>query len=119
MAKILDHEKKPFQVHTIKIINGGNSKAIIQCKDAFSTFGKALPPGASYSFTVTDLFAKRHYWCNAKVGANIFTFRAYGEGAPRDNNVIIVRKDGAYSNGKLLTIESEEAESASTHKPAL
>ncbi len=62
-------------------------------------------PGGSFEFRVTDLFAKRHYWCSAKYGVSEFLFKAYGEGAPRENNQISLNKEGAFINGKMMNIE--------------
>jgi len=78
---------------------------VVDCEDPFSSFGKAIIPGGVYEFTVTDLFSKRHYWCSAKYGTTHFLFKAYGEGAPRDNNEITLKKEGAFINGKLMNIE--------------
>lgn len=98
-AQEIDNEKKAFQIHKVAIQNKERVKADLRCQDPFSTFGRLLPPGATYKFSVTDLFAKRHYWCNVRYGTSEYIFRAYGEGAPRDNNVIALHKDGAYING--------------------
>lgn len=95
----VDNEKKPFQVHRIQIVNKERVKSDLRCQDAFSTFGRLLPPGGVFKFSVTDLFAKRHYWCHVRYGVSEYTFRAYGEGAPRENNLIALHKDGAYING--------------------
>jgi hypothetical protein len=64
-----------------------------------------IAPGGTYEFRVTDLFAKRHYWCTARYGSSEYIFRAYGEGAPRDNNLITLHKDGAFINGKIMNME--------------
>ncbi|ODM93965.1 hypothetical protein Ocin01_12710 [Orchesella cincta] len=95
----VENEKKPFQIHKIQLVNRERVKADLKCQDAFSTFGRLLPPGGMYKFSVTDLFAKRHYWCHVRYGTSEYTFRAYGEGAPRDNNIVNLHKDGAYING--------------------
>lgn len=110
-AQEVDNEKKPFQIHKVQIVNKERVKCDLKCQDAFSTFGRVLPPGGMFRFTVTDLFAKRHYWCHARFGVSEFTFRAYGEGAPRDNNLINLHKDGAYINGnnyRMGIYKSEE-----------
>jgi len=105
LAKEVDNEHKSLQVHTIKITNVERTKVVVDCEDPFSSFGKAIIPGGVYEFTVTDLFSKRHYWCSAKYGTTHFLFKAYGEGAPRDNNQITLKKEGAFINGKLVNIE--------------
>jgi len=105
LAKEVDNEHKSLQVHNIKITNVERTKVVVDCEDPFSSFGKVIAPGAAYEFTVTDLFSKRHYWCSAKYGTVHFLFKAYGEGAPRDNNQITLKKEGAFINGKLVNIE--------------
>jgi len=109
IADILDGEKKPYQVHKIKIENLSDLQIRLDCEDRFSKFGQVIPNGGSYDFSVTDLFAKRHYWCKTSFGSAAgappsYKFKAYGEGAPRDNNVVVIRKDGAFINGKSVTI---------------
>ena len=112
----MDNEHKPFQVHNIEISNKERVKADLRCQDAFSNFGRVLTAGGVYKFSVTDLFAKRHYWCHVRYGTSQYTFRAYGEGAPRDNNVISLHKDGAYINGVNYRIgASAEVESPDEH----
>lgn len=64
-----------------------------------------IPAGGTYEFRVTDLFAKRHYWCTGRYGSSEFMFKAYGEGAPRDNNQITLHKEGAFINGKSMNME--------------
>jgi hypothetical protein len=107
-AEEIDNEKKPFQIHHVKVTNLEKSKVTLECHDVFSSFGKMLAPGATYEFRVTDLFAKRHYWCTAQYGTSEFSFKAYGEGAPRDNNIIALHKDGAFLNGKNMKINEDD-----------
>jgi len=107
-AEEVDNEKKAFQVHHVKITNLEGSKVNLECHDPFSSFGKALAPAGVYEFRVTDLFAKRHYWCTAQYGTSEFSFKAYGEGAPRENNNIVLHKDGAFINGKNMKISEDD-----------
>jgi len=110
MVKIVDGEKKQFQVHEITIENVADSDFRLECKDSFSKFGDIVAPGGHYKFKVTDIFHKRHYWCIAhdlNFDEVKYTFKAYGEGAPRDNNHITLRNEGAFINGKLVNIIEE------------
>lgn len=110
MVKVVDGEKTQFQIHEVTIENVAEGDIRLECKDSFSKFGEILAPGGHYKFKVTDIFHKRHYWCIAH-DVNFdevkYTFKAYGEGAPRDNNHITLRNDGAFINGKNVNIEPE------------
>lgn len=135
MANEVDSEKQLFQIHTVIIENVANLEAELECKDVFSKFGGKLSPGNQYTFQVTDLFHKRHYWCEAifdlmshlpnqnpkfknlrhrlinleeeKEQRKSFLFKAYGEGAPRDNNHIYLKLEGAFINGENMMFSKD------------
>jgi len=118
MAKVVEGEKVPFQIHEVTIENFATEDIRLECKDSFTKFGEIIAPGGHYKFSVTDIFHKRHYWCIAhdvNFGEVKYVFKAYGEGAPRDNNHISLRKDGAYINGKIVNVIEEK----SSIKPVL
>jgi len=138
MANEVDSEKQLFQIHTVIVENIANLDVDVECRDVFSKFGAKLTPGSQYKFQVTDLFHKRHYWCEAvfdltsgskpKLGRfnrhrlidledgaggsvtdtkKSYLFRAYGEGAPRDNNHISLKLDGAFINGENMVFTND------------
>jgi len=104
LAAEVDNEKRTFQLHTVRIINGdGGLKLAVVCRDPFTQFGKELSPGENLQFSVTDIFSKRHYWCTGSYPeVPPFTFAAYGESAPRDDNLITVYTHGAFINGESV-----------------
>ena len=104
MVKIVDGEHKAIQMHEVTIENLGEIDSLVQCKDSFSKFSSVIKPGENYKFSVTDMFHKRHYWCTAHFGKLAYVFKAYGEGAPRDNNHISLKKEGAFINGKSVVV---------------
>jgi len=104
MVKIVDGEHRAIQIHSVTIENLSEIDALVQCKDAFSKFSSVIKVGEEYTFSVTDIFHKRHYWCTAHFGKISYNFKAYGEGAPRDNNHISLKKEGAFINGKSVRV---------------
>jgi len=119
MVNVVDGEHRQIQVHEVTIENFGGIDALVQCRDPFSKFSEIIQSGGKYEFSVTDIFHKRHYWCTVHFDKLVYNFRAYGEGAPRDNNHIILKEDGAFINGKDMTKQSDENNAHSTNNEPL
>lgn len=102
MVNVVEGEHRSIQLHRVTIHNLVDMDALVQCRDSFTKFSHIIPPNETYEFSVTDIFHKRHYWCTAHFGKLVYQFLAYGEGAPRDNNQIMLKKKGLLSIRRTL-----------------
>ena len=107
-ASVYEPGFKMFQKRNLKIQNlvGPGVVAKVTCEDPFSQFSNdELDYGDVWELYVIDWYSRRHYWCTANLNnGRSYQFRAYGEGAPRAHNKIVLVYTGAYINGRNVTI---------------
>ncbi|CAG7829862.1 unnamed protein product [Allacma fusca] len=107
-ASIYDRSGSMFQKRHLKVQNlaGPKINAKVSCEDPFARFSNDdLEYGDVWEFSVIDFFSRRHYWCETLLSNGVkYEFRAYGEGAPRGNNKIVLLQTGALINGRNVTL---------------
>jgi hypothetical protein len=88
----------------IRIVNKCNYKVsfLAECKETDSGW-RVLNPNDTYAFSFSPKNSgpPTHYWGTVKSATSRMTFPLYSEGAPKDDNLFEIWKDGVYLEGKL------------------
>jgi hypothetical protein len=88
----------------IRVVNKCSYKVSFMAETKETDAGwRVLNPNDTYAFSFTPKNSGlgAHYWGTVKSSTSRMTFPLYNEGAPRDDNLFEIWKDGVYLEGKL------------------